>query len=318
MKTRLAGFALLMTAFLTLGANMPAVETNAWRLLPQALTRSDGVYLNEIAESPFGALPHIRLAASPAVGQALTLSRAQVTELIRQASPGLADTGWSGAAHVRITRRMRLLEEAETRQLLTAALQQDFVKDRGELELRFTRAWAPTPIADEPFTLNILDLPSAGVTPNFVIRFELRSGQALLGNWQAPVRARIWRDVWVAGSALQRGQSLESADVAQERRDVLTVRNALPELATRDSSIEIAENIPAGSPLTLRSLRLRPIIRRGRVLQALVQQGSMTISVKVEALEDGVLGQTVRVRNLNSKREFRGKVQNEETILVAL
>jgi flagella basal body P-ring formation protein FlgA len=38
----------------------------------------------------------------------------------------------------------------------------------------------------------------------------------------------------------------------------------------------------------------------------------------VEILEDGLPGQTVRIRNLKSKREFRGKVQNEETIHVTL
>ena len=44
----------------------------------------------------------------------------------------------------------------------------------------------------------------------------------------------------------------------------------------------------------------------------------MVLTVKVEVLEDGLPGQTIRVRNLKSKREFRGKVQNEETIHVTL
>ena len=43
----------------------------------------------------------------------------------------------------------------------------------------------------------------------------------------------------------------------------------------------------------------------------------MTISLKVEVLEEGAVGQSVRVRNPVSKREFRGKVQNEQTILVS-
>jgi flagella basal body P-ring formation protein FlgA len=31
-----------------------------------------------------------------------------------------------------------------------------------------------------------------------------------------------------------------------------------------------------------------------------------------------LLGQTIRVRNVKSKREFRGKVENEQTIHVTL
>ena len=60
------------------------------------------------------------------------------------------------------------------------------------------------------------------------------------------------------------------------------------------------------------------MVFRGHLLDAIVQEGGLVISVKVEALENGAPGQTVRVRNLNSKREFRGKVQNEETVIVGL
>ena len=52
------------------------------------------------------------------------------------------------------------------------------------------------------------------------------------------------------------------------------------------------------------------------MLDAQIQSGPLTILVKVEALEDGLPGQTVRVRNIKSRREFRGKVKDEETIAV--
>jgi flagella basal body P-ring formation protein FlgA len=227
-------------------------------------------------------------------------------------------TNWTGASQVRVVRRTRTLPEPELKELLTTALQRDFVKDRGELELRFPRPWPAAVIADEAFTVNILDLPNSGVTPNFVVRFELRAGTSVLGNWQVAVQAHIWRDVWVAGSPLQRGQLLHNADVVQERRDMLALRDAVVSLSRDDTSLEFAENVGAGVALTSRSLRVRPVVQRGRVVDAVVQDGALTISVKAEVLEDGAPGQTVRARNLKSRREFRGKVQNEETILVSI
>ncbi|MFO1511395.1 MAG: flagellar basal body P-ring formation chaperone FlgA [Verrucomicrobiota bacterium] len=202
--------------------------------------------------------------------------------------------------------------------MLTATLQQENVKERGDLELRFMRAVPATTIVDEPLTVKILDLPSAGVSPNFIARFELKAGEETIGNWQIPVQARIWREVLVAGSPLRRGQLVSAADLNREKRDLLTTRDALTEVELDNPALELAENIPAGLPLTTRSLRLRPIIHRGKLADAIVQNGALTLSVRVEVLEDGLPGQTVRVRNLNSKREFRGKVQNEETIYVAL
>ncbi len=67
-----------------------------------------------------------------------------------------------------------------------------------------------------------------------------------------------------------------------------------------------------------RSVRIRPVIRRGQAVDALVEDGALTISMKVEALEDGAPGQFIRVRNAQSLRDIRGKVVNEHSILVSL
>jgi flagella basal body P-ring formation protein FlgA len=40
--------------------------------------------------------------------------------------------------------------------------------------------------------------------------------------------------------------------------------------------------------------------------------------MKVEVLEDGVPGQVIRIRNPQTRRELRGKVQNEQTVVVSL
>ena len=42
------------------------------------------------------------------------------------------------------------------------------------------------------------------------------------------------------------------------------------------------------------------------------------ITTKVEAMEDGYPGQSIRVRNPLSKREFRGVVQGEDSVLIPL
>jgi flagella basal body P-ring formation protein FlgA len=65
-------------------------------------------------------------------------------------------------------------------------------------------------------------------------------------------------------------------------------------------------------------LRPRTLVHRGQIAQAVARDGTMEISLKVEVLEDGSLGQQVRVRNLLSKREFRGKVEDEGTVSVSL
>jgi flagella basal body P-ring formation protein FlgA len=61
-----------------------------------------------------------------------------------------------------------------------------------------------------------------------------------------------------------------------------------------------------------------PVVHRGQTVAALVNQGALNITMKVVVLEDGAPGQIVRARNQQSLRDIRGKVLNDQTILVSL
>lgn len=293
-------------------------ESASWPLANEAKVDSRGIFLrNVVAQTHTGSLPEVRITDAPAFGRVAVYTRAQLNDLLAKAAPEIIPM-WSGPERVRVVRRTRILDESEMRQMLTTALQNDQVRERGELELRFVRPWAAVVVPDETLTLRVLDLPNTGISGNFIVRCELKSGEETVGSWQINVNAKVWREVWVARSAVLRGQSLQNADIGQERRDVLAFKEGMTTLPADLNSYDVAENLSGGSILTARSIKQRPVIKRGKTLDALVQDGPLQILVKVEALEDGLPGQFVRVRNLKSRREFRGKVQNEETVAVNL
>lgn len=289
---------------------------NTLQLLPQAQVGVAGVFLDEIVTSTNASVPHVRVSGAPRFGQATLLSRKQLEGTLSHL--GEVITNCAGAEQIRLTRRARLLEEDELKALLTAALQSEVIKERGELELRFARPWAAVNIPEEPLMLKILDLPVTGASALFVCRFELSTTNEAVGTWQVSLNAKVWRDVLVSHTALRRGTLLADADLVRERRDVLSVRDALADFGGADSSIETAEYIAPNVPLLVRSLKVKPSLRRGQSAEALVVDGALSVSLKVEVLEDGIPGQVIRIRNPQTKRELRGKVQNEQTILVTL
>ena len=306
-----------------LGGGIPVFAfagSPALNLLPAVQVDGSGIYLHQIASTSLSLpIPHtIRLAYAPAFGQAASLSREQIGELLKSVAPEFASTNWSGAAQVRVTRRARPLAESELRDLLTATLQKERVQDRGELELRFMRPWTPVNVPDEMLLLNIVDLPASGVGPNFIAKFELVAGSERLGPWQAVLQARVMKDVLVTRSPIRRGQPLAEGEYAVERRDVLSLREPLDESALKNPSLELAEAVPAGQPLLARSVRMRPAVLRGQMVDGLVRDGALNISLKVEALADGLPGQIVRVRNPKTKREFYAKVQDEQSVVINL
>lgn len=322
-------FQLLPIALLLTGPRAFAAGTNAApepaSIALSLVLRADaaidgrGVFLAQLAEaSDHRPLPSLRLLPAPALGTSLTLTRTRLQQLLAQPEFGLVVTNWTGAAATLVSRRMRALEEAELLPMLTQALQERCVRDRGELEIRPSRPWTAAQVPDEVLTLRVLDLPASGPAPLMMVRFELFAGPESAGTWQAVLQAKVWREIWVARAALRRGQGITDADLGRERRDVLPLRELLADPALATAALQVVENVSAGAPLLQRQLRLQPVVFRGQSANAVLADGLLNLTMKVEVLEDGAPGQIVRLRNPASRRELRGKVQNEKSIVVLM
>jgi flagella basal body P-ring formation protein FlgA len=238
--------------------------------------------------------------------------------MVQKLASELITTNWSGASLVRVPRRARPFSESDLTDLLTAALQKDFVKDRGELQVHLGRPFTTITAPDEPLTVKVSNLPSAGICQNCVATCQLWNGHEFVGSWDLSLRAEIWRDVPIARTTLTRGSSVKDADVMMERRDILADHNYYLNFPTTDSTLEFADTVSAGMPILNHSVRVRPLIARGQLVEGVFQEGSLSISLKVESLEDGLLGQTVRVVNPKTKKELYGKVQNDSTVSISL
>jgi flagella basal body P-ring formation protein FlgA len=307
----------LFTGNLPFAVRANAAEAATFYLFPVAQVDGEGVFLQQVVKAA-APLPALKLCEAPALGKTTELSRVQLNNLLAAAAPDLAATNWTGAEAIRITRRAHEFSEAALLALLTATLQRDCVKDKGELELSLTQPWSAPVVPDEPLTLKILEQPTAGVTPACIVRFELRTAHETLGAWQASVKAQVWREVWAARSSLQRGQPVAGADIARERRDILSVREPLADFAAGDDALEIAEYVSANAPLLAREIRPKVVVHRGQTAEARLDDGALSIRLKVVALEDGAPGQTIRLRNPVSQRTLNGTVLDGQTISITL
>jgi len=306
----------LATAFSAVAASGPL----ELELRSSAQSDSSGIFLQQLAATlpPAFASQNIRLTDAPVFGRAASFTPEQLGELLRRAAPQLPVVTWTGASQVRVIRRGRFLTEGELRDLLTATIQTEHVRDKGTLELAFGRSWPGVNLPDETLSLRVLNLPASGVSPNFIVRFDITAGTEHFGPWQVVAQARLMKDVLVARVPLKRGQPLQSSDFSIERRDVLSLREAVDAELAINPAFELVENVPTGQPLLARAVRMRPVVQRGQLVDGLVRDGAMNISLRVEVLGDGLPGQTVRVRNPKTKREFYAKVQDEQTVVINL
>ncbi len=182
-------------------------------------------------------------------------------------------------------------------------------RTEGELQLEFLRAWTPPAPAAAPVSVLVLETPSS-LSSTLLLRIRLMSGTESLGETAVLVRAQLLRDVWCTRTPVERGAAFDPALLDTRRVDTLRERDTLAASEDR-AELTFSRGIPAGRLLTWRDVSRRALVRKGDVIEVAAVDGTLSISMKAMAMENGSAGETVRVRNLESRKEFSAVVVAE-------
>ena len=196
-----------------------------------------------------------------------------------------------------------ILEMPEVRSLSNPSIKPSNLDNR----LRLTRCSEPL---------------SAEVTSRYMRGGRLTVDVACNGAqpWSIYVPVTITSEIEVLTliQALPRNAIITEADV-----DVVTLRRrptGLPTLSDPKQAVGLAAKraLSEGTELRPTMLKQPVIIKRGD--QTVITAGSGGLSVRMtgKALEDGVLGEQIRVQNLSSKRTIQGEVQRDGSVLIGI
>jgi flagella basal body P-ring formation protein FlgA len=186
----------------------------------------------------------------------------------------------------------------------------------GELKLELASQWQTLKLPIANFVVQLTELPPGGLSRSFGLRFKVISGADNLGPFQVFVRAQLWQEVWVAANRLERGQALDRSQVTPQKVDIFQERQPLISTDVDPSTLELVSSVPAGRPLGRREAAGRPLIRKGQFVEVVAQHGAMSISMKALALENGAAGDLIRLRNVESRKDFNAQVLNENKVQV--
>lgn len=131
-----------------------------------------------------------------------------------------------------------------------------------------------------------------------------------------PVEIRRTHDVLVLRRAVGRGESIASADVVAQRRELPGLASpfvARPEdLASRLTR----RPLPAGTAVTAESLSAALLIKRGQQVTLVAQSAGFEVRAPGKAMADAAANQHVRVQNLNSLKIIEGIADTDGTVRV--
>jgi flagella basal body P-ring formation protein FlgA len=123
------------------------------------------------------------------------------------------------------------------------------------------------------------------------------------------------RQVLVAASNLNAGQLLQPALFKLERMDADKINKSHLLEATGLEGQELVRNLRAGEPIRLADMRAAIMVKKGELVQLIVgRPGEFQISVRLEAMQDGRLGEQIKLRNAESGRILGGVVTGKGSV----
>ncbi|RMG35631.1 MAG: flagella basal body P-ring formation protein FlgA [Gammaproteobacteria bacterium] len=153
----------------------------------------------------------------------------------------------------------------------------------------------------------------------------LRPGRNVVGvrcpgskPWKLYVRVNIATlgPVVVAARPLARGQQISAADLRLEERDTSRLHRAYFTDPQALIGQRARRQVAVGRVLHPGMVERRKLVRRGGLVRIVVRHGALQVSMKGKALENGSLGDQIRVRNTASGREITGEVVSSGVVSV--
>ena len=184
----------------------------------------------------------------------------------------------------------------------------------GELQIELLRVWAPPARTAAVWDLNVLDFPASPAS-SMMVRCRLSADGAVAFDTTLVVKAQLWRDAWASRVPLALGALFNVTALETRRVDLLRERDVLP-ASVGDRTYVFSRAIPAGRLLTWRDVTRRPLVKKGELVEVSAHEGPLQITMKALAMENGAQGETVTVRNPESRKNFTALVIDENRVQV--
>lgn len=131
-----------------------------------------------------------------------------------------------------------------------------------------------------------------------------------------PATIEVRSDVVLTAIPLGKYQIIESKHVRIEKMNLARVpENAVLYIEQAVGS-RTNRNIAVNTILRSDQIELPPVVKRGDVVQVIVESKRMKISVRARAKESGAKGKMIRVQNLRSKKTIYAQVVDSQTVQV--
>ncbi|WBV68308.1 flagellar basal body P-ring formation chaperone FlgA [Legionella pneumophila] len=131
-----------------------------------------------------------------------------------------------------------------------------------------------------------------------------------------PVKITIFKSVLVAKRALLKGTKISNSDIYQTELDVQKLKQGYFTDSKELIGLVCKHDITPNSPLNPFNIELAKLVHKGEQVSIIAAHDNLTVSMDGIAMDEGALGDSVKVKNLSSKRIIEAQVTGKKTVKV--
>jgi flagella basal body P-ring formation protein FlgA len=176
---------------------------------------------------------------------------------------------------------------------------------------------------DRRLRLKECDQPLESYTPNE----KLKIGNTTVGvrcngssPWSlfVPVTVKVMAEIVVANRNMPRGSIIGQGDLTLEKRDLARLHRGYMEDATSAIGKKLRNRVRKHQVITPSQLDVPLAVKRNN--RVIIQASNSTIQIRMvgKALENGGIGETIRVRNISSNKEIDAKIISSGIVEVSM
>lgn len=302
---------------------LPALDDGDWRLkiLPAAITNTEQVLLGDIA-TPLGDIDPLvweqlknreLWPAPPEEGKPLQINKTKLSQVLRQA----LGQEYSGRCILPtalvIQKGGVVFREDDLRNYVVNSLAPQLAAMPGEAELTDFR------LPEYIFLTHgqqQIQLEPGKLTPGRVsLRFAVQEADGrVLRRVAGTAKLTLWISAPAAARPINKGETLTPDAVTFMRMNAAQMKD-LP-WDGQGGPWQVLRTIGTGEPILQSDLGNKQMVRKGNILTLLYERGNLRMVIQAEALADGQPGETIPVRNLQTKKQVYATVRDGGTVVI--
>ena len=154
--------------------------------------------------------------------------------------------------------------------------------------------------------------------PYTIARVEILVNNKEVRSFGVPVRLQVWDKVWVASGTINRGETFSDSNIRLENKEI----SMIAEKAVRENSILegnlVKKCFVPGEIIDQRFIESVPDVMKSSQVSLIFKTSTIIVNLPGEALDNGKIGDYIKVRNKNYKKDYIGKVIGSNTVLINL